>query len=242
MILIPAIDVKDGRCVRLRQGDMAAETVYATDVLAVARQWQLQGADLIHIVDLNGAVDGEPRNLSEIQSVINTVSVKVQVGGGIRNIDTVRRYLAAGVSRVVLGTAALTDRTLLEEACKEFPRRILLGLDARDGRVAVKGWTTLSETKAIDLLKELSGYDLGAVIYTDIARDGMLNGPNIPALREVVDRSSFPVIASGGITRVEDLLAIRSLGPRIEGAIVGKALYDGKLDYATAKREVEATC
>lgn len=242
MILIPAIDVKDGRCVRLRQGDMAAETVYATDVPAVARQWQLQGADLIHVVDLNGAVDGEPRNLSEIQSVINTVSVKVQVGGGIRNIDTVRRYLAAGVSRVVLGTAALTDRTLLEQACKEFPRRILLGLDARDGKVAVKGWTTLSETKAIDLLKELSGYDLGAVIYTDIARDGMLNGPNIPALREVVDRSSFPVIASGGITRVEDLRAIRSLGPRIEGAIVGKALYDGKLDYATAKREVEATC
>jgi phosphoribosylformimino-5-aminoimidazole carboxamide ribotide isomerase len=234
MIVIPAIDVKDGRCVRLRQGDMAAETVYSTDVPAVARRWQQQGAGLIHVVDLNGAVDGEPRNLSEIQSVINTVSVKVQVGGGIRNIDTVRRYLAAGVSRVVLGTAALTDRMLLEQACTEFPRRILLGLDARDGKVAVKGWTALAETKAIDLLKELSGYDLGAVIYTDIARDGMLDGPNIPALREVVERSSFPVIASGGITRVEDLCAIRSLGPRIEGAIVGKALYDGKLDYAEA--------
>jgi phosphoribosylformimino-5-aminoimidazole carboxamide ribotide isomerase len=234
MIVIPAIDLKGGRCVRLRQGDMAAETVYSTDVPAVARRWQQQGAGLIHVVDLNGAVDGEPRNLSEIQSVINTVSVKVQVGGGIRNIDTVRRYLAAGVSRVVLGTAALTDRILLEQACKEFPRRILLGLDARDGKVAVKGWTALSETKAIDLLKELSGYDLGAVIYTDIARDGMLDGPNISALREVVERSSFPVIASGGITRVEDLRAIRSLGPRIEGAIVGKALYDGKLDYRAA--------
>jgi phosphoribosylformimino-5-aminoimidazole carboxamide ribotide isomerase len=234
MIVIPAIDLKGGRCVRLRQGDMAAETVYSTDVPAVARRWQQQGAGLIHVVDLNGAVDGEPRNLSEIQSVINTVSVKVQVGGGIRNIDTVRRYLAVGVSRVVLGTAALTDRMLLEQACKEFPRRILLGLDARDGKVAVKGWTALSETKAIDLLKELSGYDLGAVIYTDIARDGMLDGPNISALREVVERSSFPVIASGGITRVEDLRAIRSLGPRIEGAIVGKALYDGKLDYRAA--------
>jgi phosphoribosylformimino-5-aminoimidazole carboxamide ribotide isomerase len=242
MIIIPAIDVKDGRCVRLRQGDMAAETVYSTDVSAVARQWQQQGAGLIHVVDLNGAVDGEPRNLSEIQSVINTVSVKVQVGGGIRSIDTVRRYLAAGVSRVVLGTAALTDRMLLEQACKEFPRRILLGLDARDGKVAVKGWTALSETKAIDLLKALSGYNLGAVIYTDIARDGMLDGPNIPALREVVEWSSFPVIASGGITRVEDLRTIRSLGPRIEGAIVGKALYDGKLDYAMAKREVETPC
>jgi phosphoribosylformimino-5-aminoimidazole carboxamide ribotide isomerase len=234
MIIIPAIDLKDGRCVRLRQGDMAAETDYSSDVPAVARQWQEQGAVLIHVVDLNGAVDGEPRNLSEIQSVINTVSVKVQVGGGIRNIDTVRRYLAAGISRVVLGTAALTDQMVLEQACKEFPRRILLGLDARDGKVAVKGWTALSETKAIDLLKELSGYELGAVIYTDIARDGMLDGPNIPALREVVERSSFPVIASGGISRIEDLRGIQSLGPRIEGAIVGKALYDGKLDYRAA--------
>lgn len=234
MIVIPAIDLKDGRCVRLRQGDMAAETIYSTDVPAVARQWQEQGARLIHVVDLNGAVDGEPRNLREIQSVINTVSVKVQVGGGVRTIDTVRRYLAAGVSRVVLGTAALTDRTLLEQACKEFPRRVLLGLDARDGKLAVKGWTTVSETKAIDLLKELSGYDLGAVIYTDIARDGMLDGPNIEALREVVERSSFPVIASGGITRLEDLRAVKALGPRLEGAIVGKALYDGKLDYRAA--------
>jgi phosphoribosylformimino-5-aminoimidazole carboxamide ribotide isomerase len=234
MIIIPAIDLKDGRCVRLRQGDMVAETVYSSDVPAIARQWQQQGAALIHVVDLNGAVDGEPRNLSEIQSVMNTVGVKVQVGGGIRNIDTVRRYLAAGVSRVVLGTTALMDRMVLEQACREFPRRILLGLDTRDGKVAVKGWTALSETKAIDLLKELSGYELGAVIYTDIARDGMLQGPNISALREVVERSSFPVIASGGITRVEDLRAIRSLGPRIEGAIVGKALYDGKLDYRAA--------
>ena len=242
MIVIPAIDLKDGRCVRLRQGDMAAETVYSTDVPAMARQWQQQGAGLIHVVDLNGAVDGEPRNLPEIQSVIKTVSVKVQVGGGIRNIHTVRRYLTSGVSRVVLGTAALTDRKFLEQACKEFPRRILIGLDARDGKVAMKGWTAVSETKAIDLLKELSGYELGAVIYTDIARDGMLDGPNIQALREVVERSSFPVIASGGITRVEDLMAIRSLGPRIEGAIVGKALYDGKLDYASAVKALGEPC
>jgi len=166
--------------------------------------------------------------------VLKTVSAKVQVGGGIRTIQTVRRYLNAGVSRVVLGTAALTDRAFLEEACKEFPRRILLGLDARNGRVAVKGWTAVSETKAIDLLKELSGYELGAVIYTDISRDGMLGGPNIPALKQVVEFSSFPVIASGGITRVDDLRAVQSLGPRIEGAIVGKALYDGKLDYEEA--------
>lgn len=234
MLVIPAIDLKDGRCVRLRQGDMAAETIYSADVSSVAGKWQQAGASVIHVVDLNGAVDGEPRNLPQIEAVIRTVSVKVQVGGGIRSIATVRRYLQAGISRVVLGTAALTDRLFLEQACKEFPRRILLGLDARDGKVAVKGWTTVSETKAIDLLKELSGYEIGAVIYTDISRDGMLSGPNIEALKEVVEHSTFPVIASGGITRIEDLRAVRSLGPRIEGAIVGKALYDGKLDYAAA--------
>ena len=234
MLLIPAIDLKDGRCVRLRQGVMTAETVYSDDVPSVAERWQQAGATLIHVVDLNGAVDGEPRNLPQIEAVMKAVKVKVQVGGGVRNLGTVRRYLNAGVSRVVLGTAALTDRSFLDQACKEFPGQILLGLDARAGKVAVKGWTTVSDTKAIDLLKELSGHAIGAVIYTDISRDGMLSGPNIPALREVVEYSSFPVIASGGITSVEDLMAVQSLGPRIEGAIVGKALYDGKLDYQAA--------
>jgi len=234
MRVIPAIDLKDGRCVRLRQGDMAAETVYSDDVSSVARRWQQQGVDLIHVVDLNGAVDGEPKNLPQIEAVMKTVSVKVQVGGGIRTIDTVRRYLQAGVARVVLGTAALTDRAFLTQACHEFPRRILLGLDARDGQVAVKGWTSVSATKAIDLLKDLADLDLGAVIYTDIARDGMLSGPNLEALREVVELASFPVIASGGITRIEDLRAVQALGSKVEGAIVGKALYDGKLDYREA--------
>ena len=234
MLVIPAIDLKDGRCVRLRQGDMADETVYSDDVKEVASRWQQQGAGLIHVVDLNGAVDGEPKNLPHIESVMKAVRVKVQVGGGIRTIDTVRRYLNAGVSRVVLGTAALTNRALLDQACQEFPQRIVLGLDARDGRIAVKGWTTVSDVRAIDLLKELSGCAIAAVVYTDIARDGMLNGPNIPALKEVVEYSSFPVIASGGITRLEDLQAVRSLGQKIEGAIVGKALYDGKLDLKAA--------
>ncbi|HET9575579.1 MAG TPA: 1-(5-phosphoribosyl)-5-[(5-phosphoribosylamino)methylideneamino]imidazole-4-carboxamide isomerase, partial [Nitrospira sp.] len=234
LLVIPAIDLKDGRCVRLRQGNMAAATVYSDDVASVAGKWQQAGATVIHVVDLNGAVNGEPQNLPQIEAVIKTVSVKVQIGGGIRNLDTLRRYLNAGVSRVVLGTAALTDREFLEQACKEFPRRILLGLDARDGNVAVKGWTAVSETKAIDLLKELSGYAIGAVIYTDISRDGMLSGPNLPALKEVVEYSSFPVIASGGISSVKDLKAVQALGSRIEGAIVGKALYDGKLDYRTA--------
>ena len=234
MLVIPAIDLKDGRCVRLRQGDMEAETIYSHDVPAVAKQWQQGGATLIHVVDLNGAVDGEPRNLPQIEAIIRTVTVKVQIGGGIRSIETVRRYLGAGVARVVLGTAALTDRSFLGKACREFPRQILLGLDARDGKVAVKGWTAVSETKATDLLKELAGYALGGVIYTDIARDGMLGGPNLAALREVVELSSFPVIASGGISRVQDLRAVQALGPRVEGAIVGKALYDGKLDLVAA--------
>ena len=234
MLVIPAIDLKDGRCVRLRQGDMAAETVYSEDIVAVARNWQQCGASLIHVVDLNGAVGGEPKNLPQIEAVRKAVTVDVQVGGGIRTIETVRRYLKAGVSRVVLGTAALTDRAFLEQACTEFPRQVVLGLDARDGKVAVKGWTAVSETKAIDLLREVRGLEIGAVIYTDIARDGMLNGPNLTALKEVVASSAFPVIASGGISRVEDLLAVRLLGPKIEGAIVGKALYDGKLDYQSA--------
>lgn len=234
MLVIPAIDVKDGRCVRLRQGDMAAETIYSDDVTEVAGMWQQKGAGLIHVVDLNGAVDGEPKNLPHIESIMKAVRVKVQVGGGIRTIDTVRRYLHAGVSRVVLGTAALTNRTLLNLACQEFPQRIVLGLDARDGRIAVKGWTTVSDVNAIDLLKELSGCAIAAVVYTDIARDGMLNGPNLPALKEVIEFSSFPVIASGGITSLEDLRAVRSIGPKIEGVIIGKALYDGKLDYQAA--------
>jgi phosphoribosylformimino-5-aminoimidazole carboxamide ribotide isomerase len=234
MLVIPAIDLKDGRCVRLRQGDMAAETVYSDDAPAVARRWQQGGAAWIHVVDLNGAVDGEPRNLSQIEAIIRTVTAKVQVGGGIRTIEMVRRHLGAGVTRVVLGTAALTNRAFLEKACLEFPRQILLGLDVRDGKVAVKGWTAISETRATDLLKELVGYALGAVIYTDIACDGMLGGPNLEALREVVELSSFPVIASGGISCIEDLRAVQALGPLIEGVIVGKALYDGKLDYKAA--------
>ena len=234
MMVIPAIDVKDGRCVRLRQGDMAAETVYSDDVASMARRWEQAGARMIHLVDLNGAVEGEPKNFSHIEAVRKAVGVEVQVGGGIRTLSTVRRYLEAGVSRIVLGTAALTDRTVLDEACREFPGRILLGLDARDGKVAVKGWTSVSETTAIDLLKELSGYPVGAVIYTDITRDGMLGGPNMSALREIAAYSPFPVIASGGISRIEDLQAVRSLGPQVVGAIVGKALYDGKLDYRAA--------
>lgn len=236
MLIFPAIDLKDGRCVRLRQGDMAAETVYSSDPVAVATEWWRQGAQVIHIVDLNGAVDGRPQNLSHIQAVVNSGGGKIQVGGGIRTMETIRQYLSEGVWRVVLGTAALQNPALLDQACAEYPGRIVLGLDAKDGKVAVRGWTTLSDTTAVELLRNLAGRSLGAVVYTDIARDGMLTGPNIPSLRQIVEQSAVPVIASGGISRVEDLRHIRALGSRIEGAIVGKALYDGKLSLPEALR------
>ncbi len=234
MLIIPAIDLKDGRCVRLRQGDMRQETVYSDDVEATARHWQEQGAQMLHVVDLNGAVDGRPANLPQIETIMKTVAIPVQVGGGIRAVGTVRRYLALGVARIVLGTAALHDRPLLEEACAEFPGRIALGLDAKQGKVAVKGWTAVSDTGAVELLRTLVALKVGAVIYTDISRDGMLAGPNVLALEAIVAASPFPVIASGGISTVEDLRQIRALGPKIAGAIIGKALYDGKLDFATA--------
>jgi phosphoribosylformimino-5-aminoimidazole carboxamide ribotide isomerase len=238
MIVIPAIDLKDGRCVRLRQGDMSAETVYSDDAAAVAVGWQARGAGLIHIVDLNGAVAGRPRHIDHVQNILGAVSVKIQVGGGIRDIETIRRYFDLGVWRVVLGTAALRDRQLLQQACQEFPGRIMLGLDAKNGMVAVQGWTAVSDYAAGALLRDLAVVPLGGVIYTDIARDGMLTGPNIQALREVIRQSTCAVIASGGISRIEDLRAVQSLGPRIEGAIVGKALYDGTLDLADAIKAV----
>lgn len=234
MLVIPAIDLKDGRCVRLRQGDMREETVYSEDPAAMALYWEGLGARLLHVVDLNGAIEGEPRNFSQIEAILKRAAGPVQIGGGIRTIDTIRLYLSHGASRVVLGTAALQDRTLLERACAEFPNRILVGIDARDGTVAVRGWTSLSDVSVMELLQTLSGYSLCGVIHTDIARDGMLEGPNLVALREIVECSPVPVIASGGITRVEDIRAIRSLGLRVEGAIVGKALYDGKLDWNIA--------
>ena len=234
MLVIPAIDLKDGRCVRLRQGDLKQETVYSEDPAAVAARWQELGGRLLHLVDLNGAVDGQPRNLSYIEHILTRVSIPVQVGGGIRTIETVRLYFSRGVHRVVLGTSALNNPSFLDQACKEFPDRIIVGIDARDGKVAVHGWTHVSGTSVAELVQRLRDYPLAGLIYTDIAKDGMLAGPNLAALREMVDSSPVAVIASGGITCLDDLRAIRSLGSRLAGAIVGKALYDGKLDLREA--------
>jgi len=240
MLIIPAIDLKDGRCVRLRQGDLQQETVYSDDPPAMALRWQDLGASLLHVVDLNGAIEGRPANLAQIEAILNAVSVPVQVGGGIRTLDTVRTYLGCGAKRVVMGTAVLQNRSVLEEACELFPERILVGIDAKNGMVAVKGWTAVSDTSARDLVKTLAGLILAGVIYTDISRDGMLQGPNLSSLKVFVKDSPVPVIASGGITGIEDIRAIQALDPRIEGVIVGKALYDGKLDLKAAIKAASA--
>ena len=240
MLIIPAIDLKDGRCVRLQQGDMRRETIYSEDPAAVALQWEQLGAPLLHVVDLNGAIEGRPANLAQIEAILNAVSVPVQVGGGVRTLDTVRTYLGCGAKRVVMGTAVLQDRAVLEDACELFPERILVGIDAKNGKVAVKGWTAVSDTSARDLVKTLAGLNLAGVIYTDISRDGMLAGPDLSSLKAFVKDSPVPVIASGGITRIEDIRAIQALDPRIEGVIVGKALYDGKLDLKAALKAASA--
>jgi phosphoribosylformimino-5-aminoimidazole carboxamide ribotide isomerase len=234
VIVIPAIDLKDGRCVRLRQGRMQEETVYSQEPAEVARRWAEEGAQVLHVVDLNGAVEGTPRNRPMIEAILKAVTVPVQVGGGIRTLDMIDSYLSAGVERVVLGTAVIRDRTLLTEACNRYPGRVLVGVDAKGGKVAVQGWTDVADLDAADFVGRLSGLGVYAVIYTDIARDGMLEGPNVEGLRRIVAACPVPLIASGGITRAEDLRQLRSLGPKVIGAILGKALYEGLLDLRSA--------
>jgi phosphoribosylformimino-5-aminoimidazole carboxamide ribotide isomerase len=234
VIVIPAIDLKDGRCVRLRQGRLDEETVYSQDPAEVARRWESEGARVLHVVDLNGAVEGVPRNRAAVESILKAVKIPVQVGGGIRDLATVEAYLAAGTERVVLGTAVVQDVALLEEACRRFPGRVVVGVDAKDGRVAVRGWTAVADQEATDFVGRVAGLAVYAVIYTDIARDGMLEGPNLDALRRMAEVCPVPLIASGGITRTEDLRQLRALGPKVIGAIVGKALYEGRIALRAA--------
>jgi len=238
VIVIPAIDLKDGRCVRLRQGRMQEETVYSQEPMEVARRWEDEGAQLLHVVDLNGAVEGFPQNRKAIETILKAVSIPVQVGGGIRTVETVSAYLSSGAERVVLGTAVVRDRAVLEEACGRFPGRVLVGVDAQGGKVAVKGWTEVADQDAADFVGRLTGLAVYAVVYTDIARDGMLDGPNLEGLRRMVAACPVPLIASGGITRTEDLRQLCALGPKVIGAIVGKALYEGVLDLRSAMAAV----
>jgi phosphoribosylformimino-5-aminoimidazole carboxamide ribotide isomerase len=234
MLIIPAIDLKDGQCVRLTQGDMQKAKVYSSDPAAMARKWQDEGANLLHVVDLNGAFEGEPKNLQHVEAIAAAVSIPIEVGGGIRSLDTVRMYLGVGARRVVMGTTALKQREVLEEILEVFPERVVVSIDAKNGMVATDGWKTVTGIAASEAVKSFVGLAISAVIYTDISRDGMMEGPNLASLESIVAASPVPVIASGGITSIEDIKAIKALGPRIEGVVLGKALYEGKIDLRKA--------
>jgi phosphoribosylformimino-5-aminoimidazole carboxamide ribotide isomerase len=238
MEIIPAIDIRAGRCVRLDQGDYDRETVFADDPVEVARRWQAAGAPRLHVVDLDGARDGKPGNEDIIRRVISSVDIPVQVGGGNRDVAVIGRYVEAGADRVALGTVAIKDPTVLIHALGIFPgERIFVGVDARDGLVATEGWTETSTTRALDLIKQLSDFGVRRIFYTDITSDGMLKGPNFPALNEVVEHAAgfgipMAVIASGGVSTVDHIRRLKLIG--VEGVIIGKALYTGDLDLADA--------
>ena len=242
MLLIPAIDLKDGRCVRLRQGDMADETVFSEDPAAVARHWLEQGARRLHLVDLNGAIAGKPRNQAAVKAIVQAVGdrIPVQLGGGIRDLDTIERYLDGGISYVIIGTAAVKNPGFLQDACTAFPGQIMVGLDARDGKVATDGWSKLTRHDVLDLARKFESYGVEAVVYTDIGRDGMLSGVNIEATVRLARELKVPVFASGGVAGIEDvdrLCAVEQEG--IEGAILGRAIYEGKLEFRAAQARAD---
>ncbi len=235
MIVIPAIDLKDGKCVRLEQGLMEKDTVYSDDPGAQARHWQEQGAELLHIVDLDGAFAGVPRNREAISQIIRAIDIPAQLGGGIRDLETIEAYLELGLSRVILGTVAKENPLLVAEACRHFENQIVVGIDAKNGLVAVRGWAEVTEMRAVDLAREFENVGVAAIIYTDISRDGMMQGPNLEATRELAEAVSIPIIASGGVSSmrdIENLMTIESSG--IAGVITGKAIYTGALDLAEA--------
>jgi phosphoribosylformimino-5-aminoimidazole carboxamide ribotide isomerase len=228
MIIFPAIDLKSGRCVRLQQGIAEKEKIYSDDPAEMARNWQRQGAQWLHVVDLDGAFAGETRNIDALKAICEAVDIPIQFGGGNRTIGIITRVFAIGVSRVVMGTAALQSPELLGQVCETFGEKIAVGIDARDGKVAVKGWQDVTKTDAIGFGKQIAERGAGLIIYTDIARDGMLSGPNKSALKKMAESVSIPVIASGGISTLADIAEISKLAPgRIIGMIIGKALYEG---------------
>ncbi len=232
MQIWPAIDLRDGKCVRLRQGDYQRETVFSDDPAKMAQHWVAQGAEQLHLVDLDGARDGKPGNLKSIESIVNAVSVPCQLGGGIRDEETIARLLDVGLTRLVVGTKALKEPDWFRSVCRKFPGRIALGLDARAGRVATDGWLNTSDVAATEMANQFAGEPLAAIIYTDIARDGMLEGPNLPALAEMIAAVSLPVITSGGITCAQDVADVAGLGAA--GCIIGRALYEERLALAEA--------
>lgn len=241
MILFPAIDLKNGECVRLQEGDMARATVFNTDPAAQAKSFEDQGFEYLHVVDLDGAFAGKPVNARAVEAMLAAVKMPVQLGGGIRNLATVEAWLAKGIARVIIGTAAVRDPALVKEAAKKFPGRVAVGLDARDGRVAVEGWAEVSEVTVSEIARRFEDAGVAAIIFTDIARDGLLKGLNLDATIALADDVSIPVIASGGLASIDDIRAL--LAPRakkLAGAIAGRALYDGRLDPAEALRLIAA--
>ena len=235
MILFPAIDLKQGLAVRLQQGDMARATIFHRDPAAQAQAFELQGFKHLHVVDLDGAFAGKPVNGDAVERILESVGLCVQLGGGIRDMATVEAWLAKGVNRVIIGTAAVRDPALVKDAAKKYPGKIAVGLDARDGKVAVQGWAEISELSALDIARRFEDAGVAAIVYTDVTRDGMLKGLNLDATIALADAISIPVIASGGLASIDDIKAL--LEPRarkLQGAIAGRALYDGRLDAAEA--------
>ena len=235
MIVIPAIDLKEGKCVRLEQGLMDKDTVFCDNPAEQALEWERQGGELLHMVDLDGAFAGEPKNREAIEAIVKAITIPTQLGGGIRDIATIEAYLSLGVGRVILGTAAQRNPALVEEACRLFPGRIVVGIDAKNGMVAVQGWAEVTGITAVDLARKFEGFGVAAVIYTDISRDGMMQGPNIAATQALAEAIGIPVIASGGVSSlrdIENLLAIEASG--IAGVITGKAIYTGAINLAEA--------
>lgn len=235
MIILPAIDLKEGRCVRLEQGLMDKDTVYNDDPAAQARIWQEQGGEYLHIVDLDGAFAGAPKNKAAIEAIVSAIDIPSELGGGIRDLQTIEAYLDLGINRVILGTIAKENPALVKEACQKFPGQIVVGIDAKDGLVAVRGWADVTEKKATEMAREMEDFGVEAIIYTDISRDGMMQGPNIEATKNLAESITIPVIASGGLSTLDDirrLIEIEASG--VSGVITGKAIYSGAIDLRDA--------
>jgi phosphoribosylformimino-5-aminoimidazole carboxamide ribotide isomerase len=235
MVLFPAIDLKGGRCVRLEQGKPEREKAYSDDPASIAREWVRQGAQWLHVVDLDGALSTEPQNLASLRAIRAAVDIPIQFGGGNRTIDIVSTVIGIGIDRVVLGTAALQSAEFLKKACQRFARKIAVGIDARGGKVAIKGWREATDVDAAEFAQKAAEAGADLIIYTDIARDGMLTGPNLHALKHMAEHSSLPIIASGGISSLDDIRAVAQVAPeRITGMIIGKALYEGNFSLEEA--------
>jgi len=240
MIIIPAIDLKGGLCVRLSQGDMDRATVYSENPAEMAKTWESMGARRLHVVDLDGAVSGQPKNRDAVEAIVAAVSVPVQLGGGIRDSETIKAYFSCGIDRVILGTAAIKAPLFLKESCRAWPKKIIVGIDATDGMVCIQGWTEKTAMSVVELVKKIEQLPLAAIVFTDIKRDGMLTGPNIESTALLARSTHIPVIASGGVSRMEDietLLTVEQFG--ISSVIIGRALYTGNLDLRECIRIAE---